>query len=128
MVGSWKMPKLTIKKQHSKELTAHVRLDVKPDTPSYYVNFIAVSHTAYDITLSATKIPSPFTQEQVELAQSGQQIPVEPIIQLVLPPLLVDGLIKALTDQKAKHEKTVAQQVKNNAIQHQHIKPTDSVN
>jgi hypothetical protein len=122
------MPKLTIKKQQSKELSAQVRLDVKPDTPSYYVNFIAVSHTAYDITLSATKIPSPFTQEQVELAQRGQQISVEPILQLVLPPLLVDGLIKALTDQKSKHEKTVAQQVKNNEIQHQHIKPTDSVN
>jgi len=130
VLGSfWKMAKVTTKKQPAKELNAQVRLDVKPDTPSYYVNYIGVSHTAYDITLSAMKVPSPFTQEQIELAQSGQQIPVEPILQLVLPPLLVDGLIRALTDQKARHEKTAAQQVKNNELQHQqHIKPTDSVN
>jgi len=120
------MPKTTTKKQLGKEVNAQVRVDVKSDTPSYYVNYIAVSHTAYDITLSAIKVPSPFSQEQIELAQSGQQIPVEPILQLVMPPLLVDGLIKALIDQRAKHEKTAAQQVKNNEIQHQHI--TASVN
>jgi hypothetical protein len=116
------------KKHQVQELTGQVRMDVKSDTPSYYVNFIAVSHTAYDFTLSAAKIPSPLNLEQIELAKSGQQIPVEPILQLVIPPLLVDGLMKALTDQKTKHEKTFAQQVKNNELQHQHIKSTGSVN
>jgi hypothetical protein len=87
------------------------------------VNFIAVSHTAYDFTLTVAKIPSPFTQEQAEFAKSGKQIPVEPILQLVMPPLLIDGIIKALADQQEKHAKTVAQQVKNNEIQHQHVKP-----
>ena len=121
------MPKPTTKKQPAQELSAQVRLDVKSDTPSYYVNFIGVSHTAYDFTLSAIRVPSPFSQEQIDLAKSGQQIPIEPIVQLVMPPLLVDGLIKALTDQKAKHEKTLEQQVKNNEIQH-HIKSLGSVN
>jgi hypothetical protein len=88
---------------------------------------MGVSHTAYDFTVSAAKIPSPLTQEQVELAKNGQQIPLEPVVQLIVPPLLVDGLIKALIDQKAKYEKTLAQQVKNNEIQHQHIKPLGSV-
>jgi hypothetical protein len=117
------MVKRTPKKQQAPELTAQLRIDVNSDTPSYYVNFMAVSHTAYDFTLTVTKIPSPLTQEQAEFAKSGKQIPVEPILQLVMPPLLIDGLIKALTDQKEKHEKTVAQQVKNNEIQHQHVKP-----
>jgi hypothetical protein len=121
------MAKRTAKNQHVQELTAHVRLDVKPDTPSYYVNYMGVSHTAYDFTLSATKIPSPLTPEQTELAKSGKQIPLEPVVQLIVPPLLVDGLIKALTDQKEKYEKTLAQQVKNNEIQHQHVKPLGSV-
>jgi inner membrane protein involved in colicin E2 resistance len=62
------------------------------------------------------------------LAKSGQKLPVEPIIQLVMPPLLIDGLILALTDQKAKYEKTVAQQVKNNEAQHQHLKSAGTVN
>jgi hypothetical protein len=117
------MLKRTAKKRQAPEPNAHLRIDVNSDTPSYYVNFMAVSHTAYDFTLTVTKIPSPFTQEQSALAKSGKQIPVEPILQLVMPPLLIDGLIKALTDQKEKHEKTVAQQVKNNEIQHEHVKP-----
>lgn len=108
------------------EVTANVRLDVRPDTPSHYVNYIAVSHTAYDFTISAIKMPSPLAQEQLEIAKSGQQIPIEPIVQLIVPPLLIDGLIKALTDQKAKYEITLAQQVKNNEIQH-HSKPPGSI-
>jgi hypothetical protein len=127
------MTKRTSKKQPAKELTvqtAQIRLDVNSDTPSYYVNFIAVSHTAYDITLSAAKIPSPLTQEQTELAKSSKEIPVEPILQLVIPPLVADGLIKALIDQKARYERTLEQQVKSNEIQyqHQHLKPPSSIN
>ena len=120
--------KRTSKKQQAKELNAQIRIDVRSDTPSYYVNFIAVSHTAYDITLSVAKIPSPLTQEQTEFATSGKQIPIEPILQLVIPPLVADGLIKALIDQKARHERTLEQQVKNNEIQHQHIKSLNSIN
>jgi hypothetical protein len=121
------MAKRTAKKQHAPEKTAQLRIDVNSDTPSYYVNAIAVSHTAYDFTLTVAKIPSPLTQEQAESAQSGKQIHVEPILQIVMPPLLIDGLMSALTDQKTKYEKTLAQQVKNNEIQHQHIKPSNSV-
>jgi hypothetical protein len=120
------MPKRTPKKHQAIELTAQLRLDIKPDTLSYYVNYIAVSHTAYDFTLSAAKMPSPLSQEQLELAKSGQQVPLETVVQLVIPPLIVDGLMKALADQKAKHEKTLAQQVKNNEIQH-NVKQSDSV-
>jgi hypothetical protein len=89
---------------------------------------MGVSHSPYDFTLSAARIPSPLTREQTALAKSGQKIPVEPIIQLVMPPLLIDGLIHALTDQKAKYEKTAAQQVKNNEIQRQLFKPAGTIN
>ena len=124
------MPKSVAKKKpaQDQELTAQIRLEIRPDTPSYYVNYIGVSHTAYDFTLSALKLPSPFTPEQAELAKRGEQIPIEPIVQLVIPPLLIEGLIKALIDQKAKHEKTLEQQVKNNDLQHlQHAKPIGTV-
>jgi hypothetical protein len=124
------MPKHVAKKKpvRDQELTAQIRLDVRPDTPSYYVNFIGVSHSAYDITLSAIKIPSPLTQEHAELVKSGEQLPFEPLVQLVMSPLLVDGLVKALIDQKARHEKTLAQQVKNNELlQHQYVKPIGTI-
>ena len=119
----------TQKKQVQEEsVSAQIQWDVKADTPSYYVNFIGVSHSPYDFTLSAVRIPSPLTQEQAAFAKSGQKIPMEPIVQLVVPPLLIDGLIFALNDQKAKHKKTVAQQVKNNDSQYQHVKSASIVN
>ncbi len=109
------------------EHTTTVQLDIRSDTPAYYVNYIAVSHTPYDVTLSVTRIPSPPTPEQVESAKGGKPIHVEAILQIVVAPLLVDGLIKALIDQKGKYEKTVAQQVRNNEIQHKHIKIPSSI-
>src|ERR1700733_7222939 len=121
------MPKRAAKKQPVQEVTAQVHLSPQTDTPSYYVNYIGVTHTAYDFTLSAVRIPTPFTDEQIELAKNGQQIPVEPIVQLVIPASLVDGLMKALTDQKERHAKTLEQQVKNNELQQPHIKPLNTV-
>jgi hypothetical protein len=121
------MKKTASKKNQPQQMSAQIALDLKPDTPSYYVNYLAVNHTAYEFTLSVAKLPSPFTQEQFEFVKSGKPIPVEPILQLVIPPLVVDGLINALIDQKAKYEETLAQQVKNNDAQHQHLKPSNSV-
>jgi len=114
-------------KDKPKQITTGVQLDVKPDTPSYYVNYVSVSHTPYDFTLSVAKIPSPMTQEQVASAQSGKPISLEVILQLVVPPLLIEGLIKAFIDQKKEYEKTLAQQVKNNEMQ-QHTKLPSPVN
>jgi hypothetical protein len=122
------MKKSTQKKQPSRESAAQMVMEVKSDTPSYYANYVNVSHTAYDFTLSVAKISSPLTQEQIEELQSLNKITVEPILQIVIPPLLIDGLINALIDQKAKHQLTASTQVKNNDIQHQHIKQPDPIN
>lgn len=120
------MPKQDVRKKQL-ELASQILLDVKPDTPSYYVNYIGVSHTAYDFTLNVCRIPSPLLPAQLENAKSGKPIPLEPLLQIVVAPLLVDGLIKALIDQKGKYAVTLAQQEKNNAIQHQHARPLRSV-
>jgi hypothetical protein len=118
------------KKKSAEEVAgvaAQIRVDAKPDTPWYYVNYIGVGHSPYDFTISAIKVPSPFTEEQMEFARNGESIPLEPVVQIVIPPLLVDGLIYALTEQKSHYEKTLAQQVRNNESQHKHLKGTDSV-
>ena len=110
------MPKRRAKTEEEK-LTVQVKIVARPDTPSYYVNYIGVSHTPYEFTLSVTKVPSPVSEEQMELVKAGKPLPLEAILQLVVPPLLVDGLIKALADQKQKYEETLKQQVKNNDLQ-----------
>ncbi len=83
--------------------------DVNPDTPDYYVNFASVSHSQYDFTMTVLRIPSQLTAEQTELARAEKPVPVEPLLQLVLPPRLIGGLIRALTVQKRKYEETFGQ-------------------
>ena len=121
------MAKRSVKKQEpDAPVSAQIDWDIKPDTPSYYVNYISVSHSPYEFTLSVAKIPSPLTHEQAEFAKNGQKIPVEPTLQLLIPPLVVDGLINALIDQKVRHAQTLAQQVMNNEKQ-QYLKPPGTV-
>jgi len=85
-------------------ISTQIRADVKPDTPSYYVNYMAVNHSPYDFTITAIKLPSHFTPDQIELANKRRPVPVEPILQLVIPPRIIKGLINALSDQCQKFE------------------------
>ena len=85
-------------------LSVTIQPDPKPDTPSYYVNYAAVSHSEYDFMVTVLRIPAQLTPEQTDLAKKGNAVPVEPILQLIVPPRLVDGLIKALSNQKEKYE------------------------
>ena len=85
-------------------LSVKIQPDPKPDTPSYYVNYAAVAHTEYDFLVSVLRIPVQLTPEQTELAKKGNPVPIEPILQLIVPPRLVDGLITALSIQKEKYE------------------------
>lgn len=78
--------------------------DPKPDTPSYYINYAAVAHSQYEFLLSVLRIPDKLSPEQTQLAKKGGAVPIEPILQLIIPPRLIDGLIKALNIQKEKYE------------------------
>jgi len=81
-----------------------IQPDPKPDTPSYYINYVAVTHSEYDFLVTVLRAPTQLTPEQIELAKSGRAVPVEPLLQLIVPPRLVDGLIKALSIQKERYE------------------------
>lgn len=82
-----------------------VQLNAGADVPSYYVNYVNVSHGPYDFTLSATKIPSPLSSEQMEALKSGKPIEIEALLQITVPPALIEGLIKALTEQQQMYAK-----------------------
>ena len=85
-------------------LSVSIQPDPKPDTPSYYVNYAAVSYSEYDFMVTVLRVPTQLTPQQTELAKKGGAVPVEPILQLIVPPKLVDGLITALSIQKEKYE------------------------
>lgn len=91
------------KKTNGKPVAARFNLEARSETPYYYVNYMSVSHGAFDFTLSVVRIPALFSQEQVEIARKGHPITLEPTLQLVFPPKVAEGLIRALTTQVAKY-------------------------
>ena len=100
-----KRPGKKAKSKPPDSILIDIQPDPKPDTPSYYINYAAVAHTEYDFLVSVLRAPAQLTPEQTELAKKGSAVPVEPILQLIIPPRLVDGLIKALSIQKEKYER-----------------------
>ena len=98
-------PKKAINESLPARLPVRIQPDPKPDTPSYYVNFAAVSHSEYDFMVTLLRVPTQLTPEQTELAKKGSAVPVEPILQLIVPPRLVKGLITALSVQKENYER-----------------------
>jgi hypothetical protein len=82
----------------------NLTLDAKPDTHFYYVNYMSVVHGPYDFTISAIRIPTSFTQEQTESVKKGQTVSIEPAVQLVIPPRVARGLVRALQDQIQKFD------------------------
>jgi hypothetical protein len=86
------------------QISAQIHADVKPDTPFYYVNYMAINHSPYDFTITAIKLPSHLATDQIESAKKGKPVSIEPVLQLVVPPRVIKGLIKALTEQCRKYE------------------------
>ena len=101
------------RKIKGKSVTARIKLDISSDTPSYYVNYMAVGHTKHDFTISAARIPAFPTAEQEASVKKESIISVETTLHLVVPPTLIKGLIEALTKQINKYEEETGQKVIN---------------
>lgn len=85
-------------------VNVNIKLEAKQDTPFYYVNCMSVGHSAFDFTIGAARVPIPLSSEQTASAKRGEPIILEPTLQLVVAPLVIKGLIDALTDQLSKYE------------------------
>lgn len=93
----------------SKPVPVTIQPDIKPETPTYYINFASVAHTEFDFLLSVIRIAPQFTLDQIASAEAGKPIMIEPLLQLIIPPRLIEGLIAALTTQKEKYEQKCGQ-------------------
>jgi hypothetical protein len=89
----------------SKAMQVRAVITVGEGIPSYYINHLEVSQTQHEFTLSVGKVPSRFAlDKQQAIAESGV-LEVEAILQLLIPPTLAPGIIKALQIQLAQFEK-----------------------
>jgi hypothetical protein len=88
-----------------KRVAVKIKPDPKADTPSYYINYAAVMHSEYDFSIAVMRMPTQLTPEQTEMAKKRNTVLVEPILELIVAPRLVDGLIRALSIEKEKYER-----------------------
>jgi hypothetical protein len=87
-----------------KDLTAQIKLDIRQDTPAYYVNYMSVGHTEFDFTISSARVPSTLTSEQEQRVKKEGVLLLETTLQLIVPLSVVKGLIAALANQVQKYE------------------------
>ena len=92
-------------KAAAKPTAVSVSVEASPDVPVYYINYAEISHGAHDFGMAvarvATKLPA---RVQEEALKSGRVV-IEPILQLVMPPTIIPGLISALQRQREAYEK-----------------------
>lgn len=90
------------------------------NTPTYYANFIEVAHTPYEFSLIFSKVPTKLKAEQYSLAKNNKAIPIDSMLQIDIPPVIIPGLIHALTVQKELYD---AKTVKMTTSQNQKREP-----
>ena len=91
------------KKSAEKPLQASVTI-IPGDAPTFYVNHLEIGHTANDFSALAVRIPAKWPPDRIAEAKETGAIAVEADVQLVFPPTVINGLIRALTTQKQKFE------------------------
>ena len=94
--------------EQEREITVRVTLDPDTEAPTYYVNYAEVSHNQYEIGISVARLPTKFSNEQLSKIRESKQIQYKPLLQLVLPPAVIPGLIEALRSQLALYERSTA--------------------
>jgi hypothetical protein len=89
------------------EVKLRVVLESTDDTPAYYVNYAEVSHSQNEIGISVVRIPTKISQKTLAEAQKTGEIKLEPVLNLIFPPTVIPGLIKALELQKTAYEQAM---------------------
>lgn len=83
----------------------------------FYVNYAEISQTKNDFCLTGGRVPARFGPSKVaEMKETGLLV-VEGEVQLILPPTIIPGLIRALSSQKEKYEKTMGIEIKDTGLE-----------
>ena len=89
----------------AKAVKARPVLDINESTANYCVNFAEVSYTVHEFSIQAVRMPTKLSDERLEAARKSGVAKFTAEVQLVLPPTLLPGLIRALTISKENYEK-----------------------
>jgi hypothetical protein len=85
-----------------------VRVSLEPTQEApIYANFAEVSAAQHEFQISFALSPSRPAAEALEQAAETGLLRLETLVQVLLPPTIIPGLIKALTTTKEQHEALV---------------------
>jgi hypothetical protein len=90
-------------RSEAKPMRLNIRVE-STDEDALYANYMEVSHSQYEFMLTMARLPVKPSARTMELAKERGEIVVEPKVQVIFPPQLIIGLIKALEIQKETFE------------------------
>jgi hypothetical protein len=84
-----------------------IRPTIEPveDGPAYYVNFAEIAISTNEFTMLAARVPTKLSAQRLQEAKAQGTLTFNAEVQLIMPPTLIPGLIRALTVSKEQYEK-----------------------
>lgn len=92
--------KAPTKEQEVESLSAKVVIHPSEDTPFFYINYAEIVVSEHDFNLYGVRVPAKLVPSEINILKESGEINVEPIVHLIIPATIIDGLINALTRQK----------------------------
>jgi hypothetical protein len=88
----------------------HIAIEAKGTAPRYYVNHAEINITPFEMAITFAQLPPRFDAGESERLSRGEPITVPVEVQILIPISFVDGLIKAMSGQKADYDRLLAPQ------------------
>jgi len=82
-----------------------IAVDVNEETPVHYVNYAEVGHSAYEFSISVTRVPTKVDPQVLADAKKAGILRLDAVLQLLIPTKVVPGLIEALRTQLEVYER-----------------------
>ena len=81
-----------------------LKVALEPSGDQFYANFAEVAAAQHEFQISFALVPAKLTAEKIETIKNGSPLSVDAIVQIMLPPTIIPGLIRALTITKEQFE------------------------
>lgn len=94
-----------------------IALQVPPETPIYYVNYAEIGFTAHEFSLTAVRAPTKLSPAVLEMVRAEGTLTLDADIQLVIPPTMIPGLIRALSISKDQYEQSTGITIKDVGVE-----------
>jgi hypothetical protein len=83
-----------------------ITVALEPNGEQFYANFAEVTTGQHEFQISFALVPTKPTAKGIEAMKTGV-LSLDAMVQVMVPPTLIPGLIRALTTTKEQHEAMV---------------------